>query len=494
MLKKLLILLGALLMLTLPAFAEDIPADAVALMQSAHPRHTLTQVVSASEPVIAVMSEGEHHVLCVAEKVSGAWTLTVDNPSALWDGELPTFLWEGGMALYYSYTHDSDKVTCHAEWQNGQWGNVDMIHQDLGNHEEWSISWQEGFLYIVWQQYEADGNPVGMPKKYAPYYQPSLADKVTLADFDINAFPKTIEYVDKQEALDGIVSGYTLVDGALGTSSAAFVADAADGQRYFIGAMRYIDSSNLVWWKVTLSQPLPEETWLHGWHSNGDHVELCPYQGEEYVYVDLMRDGTWQVSYIGRKDWFSIGQNHVDLLDGVGHYAWGTLSISLDVQDITDWNALPATVKEAKALLDQSDWAVVNNPNPEDRLHLRMEPKRSARSLGKYYNGTPVHVLEKKGDWVKVDIFGVQGWMMKQYLVFGSSLNKVGNAMPVMFAREGKETVPLYWDAACTDKKGEISQVKVMGIVGDDCYHVMEEFEPDHTGYVRREDLWGGNG
>lgn len=123
-LKKLLILLGTLLMLMLPAFAEDIPADTAALMQSAHPRHTLSQVVSASEPVIAVMSEGEHHVLCVAEKVNGAWTLTVDNPNALWDGELPTFLWEGGMALYYSYTHhDSDKVTCHAEWQNGQWGH-----------------------------------------------------------------------------------------------------------------------------------------------------------------------------------------------------------------------------------------------------------------------------------------------------------------------------------------------------------------------------------
>lgn len=37
MLKKLLILLGALLMLMFPAFAEDIPADAAALMQSAHP-------------------------------------------------------------------------------------------------------------------------------------------------------------------------------------------------------------------------------------------------------------------------------------------------------------------------------------------------------------------------------------------------------------------------------------------------------------------------
>lgn len=369
-----------------------------------------------------------------------------------------------------------------------------MIHQDLGNHEEWSISWQEGFLYIVWQQYEADGNPVGMPKKYAPYAQPSMADRVELADFDINAFPKTIEYVDRQEAMDGIVSGYALVEGALGTRSAAFVANAADGQRYFIGAMRYIDSSNQAWWKVTLSQPLPEETWLHGGHSNGDHVALFPYQGEEYVYVDLMRDGTWQVSWIGREDWFGIGETYVQLPGDTRHYAWGTLSISLNVEDISDWNALPATAEEAKALLDQSDWAVVNNPNPEDRLHLRMEPNRSAKSLGKYYNGTPVHILEKKDDWVKVDVFGVQGWMMKKYLAFGSDQNRVENVMPMMFIKEGTEEASLYWDAECIDKKGEVSQVLIMGIVGNDCYHVMEDFNPNQTGYVRQADLWEGNG
>lgn len=494
MLKKLLILLGVLLMLTLPAGAEEIPAEAAALMQAAHPQYMLTQVVSASEPVIAVMSEGYHHVLCVAEQVDGAWTLTVDNPNALREDELPTFLWEGGSSLYYTYTSEGDKVTCHAEWQNGSWGNVDVLHQDLDNHEKWSISWQEGFLYIILQRYDADGNPVGQPQRYAPYAQLSMADRVELADFDITTFPKTVYDVDNQQALDGIVSGYALVEGVLGTRSAAFVADAADGQRYFIGAMRYIDSSNQAWWKVTISQPLPENARLNDYHSTGNHVQLWLYQGEDYVYVDLMQDGTWQVSWIGREDWFGIGETYVELPDDTRHYAWGTLSISLNVEDISDWNALPATVEEAKALLDQSDWAVVNNPNPEDRLHLRMEPNRSAKSLGKYYNGTPVHILQEKGDWVKVDVFGVQGWMMKKYLAFGNDQNRVANIMPTMFAKEGAGSIPLYWDAECIDKKGEVSQVVIMGIVGNDCYHVMEDFNPNQTGYVRQEDLWEGNG
>lgn len=43
----------------------------------------------------------------------------------------------------------------------------------------------------------------------------------------------------------------------------------------------------------------------------------------------------------------------------------------------------------------------VNNPNPEDRLHLRSRPSTQAKSLGKYYNGVQAIVLtEEKNGWV----------------------------------------------------------------------------------------------
>ena len=75
--------------------------------------------------------------------------------------------------------------------------------------------------------------------------------------------------------------------------------------------------------------------------------------------------------------------------------------------------------------------AVVNNPNPSDRLNLRETPSESARSLGKYYNGVRVTVNSTlEGDWVGVSIGGLNGYMKRQYLAFGS--NEPLSVMPVM--------------------------------------------------------------
>ena len=50
-------------------------------------------------------------------------------------------------------------------------------------------------------------------------------------------------------------------------------------------------------------------------------------------------------------------------------------------------------------------YAIVQNPNAADRLNLRAAPSRDAQSLGKYYNGVEVQILEdlNKG-WVRVRI------------------------------------------------------------------------------------------
>lgn len=77
--------------------------------------------------------------------------------------------------------------------------------------------------------------------------------------------------------------------------------------------------------------------------------------------------------------------------------------------------------------------AVVNNPDSADRLNLRAEPRQSAESLGKYYNGVQVQILENvDNDWVRVRIGKVgisEGYMMKQYLSSGVE-SLVNSAMP----------------------------------------------------------------
>ena len=82
------------------------------------------------------------------------------------------------------------------------------------------------------------------------------------------------------------------------------------------------------------------------------------------------------------------------------------------------------------------DFATVNNPNPKDRLHLRTKPSADAPSLGKYFNGVIVDVLEyTSANWVKVRIGSpgcyAYGYMMKNYLAFGPAMANVTSVIPL---------------------------------------------------------------
>ena len=94
--------------------------------------------------------------------------------------------------------------------------------------------------------------------------------------------------------------------------------------------------------------------------------------------------------------------------------------------------------------LANSDGAVVNNPNPNDRLHLRVSPSTTAASMGKYYNGAPLMILEYRDDgWMKVGVGypgdgkpTYQGYMLAKYVTnfFGGAADKVKSAMPEYMA------------------------------------------------------------
>jgi len=84
---------------------------------------------------------------------------------------------------------------------------------------------------------------------------------------------------------------------------------------------------------------------------------------------------------------------------------------------------LPLSAIADGDFFDPGTYAVVNNPNPEDRLNLRAHPSTDAESLGKYYNGTLVRLVaeyETSPEWVYVEIgyaYGsANGFMMRKYL------------------------------------------------------------------------------
>jgi uncharacterized protein YgiM (DUF1202 family) len=119
-------------------------------------------------------------------------------------------------------------------------------------------------------------------------------------------------------------------------------------------------------------------------------------------------------------------------------------------------------------------FAVVNNPNPADRLHLRTQPRTGATSLGKYYNGVTVEVLSYPSDtWVEVRIGNTVGYMLKQYL----TASGVASASPTVTVNNPNSADRLNLRTAMSETSESLgkyhngTQVVVLG-VGTTWHHV----------------------
>lgn len=257
---------------------------------------------------------------------------------------------------------------------------------------------------------------------------------------------------------------------------------------------------------VATTHALPEGTYLDIFHAGDGEVQFewsVERQGEtQYRSACYTRlsDGRWCLSwvqgsgasgvdysavYCGVREEWSYGS-----MEGVcfGTFPNGDLMHA-------DLNSLPVSHEELTACLDRSGWAVVCNPNPADRLHLRAKPERGAKSLGKFYNGTPVQVLRQRGDWCEVAI-GLDGcltgWMMKQYLVFGEEMDDVKDAFVQVSFREEYANAPVYTSQEMTAEHVLTGEYWVVGVVGDALYILLTA--NGGTGYAPQSWFWEGNG
>ena len=137
--------------------------------------------------------------------------------------------------------------------------------------------------------------------------------------------------------------------------------------------------------------------------------------------------------------------------------------------------------------------AVVNNPDPADRLNLRAAPDTDAVSLGKYYNGVSVDVLECLEDgWLRVRVAGVDGYMLSKYLAFGDAAAAVVSACPAYWVSNPDPADRLNLretpsrDARSLGRYGNGTQVTVLGIAGDAWFHVQVEGQ---TGFMMAQYL-----
>ena len=244
---------------------------------------------------------------------------------------------------------------------------------------------------------------------------------------------------------------------------------------------------------TALSPVLPKGTTLDDFHAGENEIIL--YLGGDSFIIGYVKqaDGTWRLNWVMSETDYAV-------------YWWGVkwddhrLIGVLKGSDLftADFSAIPRTEEALKKNLDAAGWAAVNNPSPKDRLHLCVKPDKNADSLGKFYNGTPVRILETKGDWCRVAIGldGLEGWMMKQYLAFSQNANAVKPAFPDLFLREEFEDRDV---TAWADSAKKVPKLLSCGeeweIIGvkDDLYILVSQ-SSGAVVYAPMDWFWEGNG
>ena len=256
-------------------------------------------------------------------------------------------------------------------------------------------------------------------------------------------------------------------------------------------------------YSVARSKPLPGNVYMDIFHSDEDEISLEWNGQAQQAGFQRMADGTWQLEWVMNSGAPSFDYN-VEFC-GVA-YDWtnqgtdglyiGSLSSGMDDLLTIDLNQLPTSMESLISLVDPDGWAVVNNPNPADRLHLRVEPKRGAKSLGKFYNGTPVQVHETKGDCCRVSIGldgHLEGWMMKEYLAFGEQMQDVDCVFPQLGLKEEHQNAPAYADQDMDGNGYHLNgTIWIAGVVDDELYVILTN--RGETGYMPQEWFWAGNG
>ena len=250
-----------------------------------------------------------------------------------------------------------------------------------------------------------------------------------------------------------------------------------------------------------LTAPLPPDTTLDLFHTTDGEINFSWDGQHAQAGYALVADDEW------RLEWARIPGDA-----GTLEYScrfWGVSvwpqkeendgmfvgDLAQMVLDGADLAALPGTGEALAAALNRDGWAVVRNPDPADRLHLRVKPDRSAESLGKFYNGTPLSVLGQEGEWTRVALGtdGPEGWMMTRYLAFGSEMDEVAPVFPpLMYVLELEERQPAYSAPRKGTEKELAGSIHVVGVVEDEFYILLTDL--GDAGYVPQSWLWEGNG
>lgn len=509
--------LGCVLGIPGCAAAQQENHAAKAIFAQAHPGYEIAAWEECGYQVAAILKKGEDNILCIAEQenAQGDYILTVDNTNAVYDGDvLPGLLIDtGGDALFYTY-HDVNGCACeqyHAVKENGTWSEVDVTifleEGDLYHSINSCVS--GGTLYYQHCDEDENGNILRAWEDMPVAADEGFEESLLLKNFDIHTFdPDPTDGLypmirNEAFARSQSVTGETIVDMDVSSVHIARLFDRADGTSFL-----RIDDWN----------------WNGGNYSFADEPVLLRFEdgaaldtyhagaGEVYVSSGVMMydieredEGSWYVTGVDDSGVSAIGPDYaapdgritVSRNDGYiyGQSPWGCLNGG----DVT----LRASYEQMMAQMDQSTYALVNNPNPADRLHLRTKADKGAKSLGKFYNRTPVIVLERGDTWSYVQIGRgsgcMTGYMMTKYLAFDEREKaQLDCAFPQKHLLEDQRESGVYMysrpeQSFITERVFRYrSDDFIIGVYGDEWYVVLRA--DGTTGYVPQHMFWDGNG
>ena len=456
--------------------------------------------------------------LIVLERHDGAWQIVINNPTALiQDRDWPELLLDSDNAVFWTYMLSDREIVRYHSSRNtdGTWSPVDQYCSDSGFGKYthvWSTLWDDahgGEIVRTFAMYDENDNDHGI-QEMEVLPATWMGGCVRLDVFDVSRFPTFIGTTDFyasenarffREAAAALMPEYTFKKGMLKNSCMHFLMEKPDGSRVYV-ICEYMSHRTV---NLIESSPLPEGTVL-GYQNFSDSlwidgrcvtVQLL-YSGKaglEYIYDDsAFSEASGGFLFFGdRTVWSGVQAPAGRIL--YGDHPWD------DITEI-DWDSLPRTPDAAAAQMDSSRYAMVVNPKPADRLHLRERADKGSRSRGKYYTGTPVTVGDQDGDWT-LAIFGdwrswVRGFMMTRYLTFGragDALHLDVSSMPQLFSKS--EKLKVYIEPQIGEyiwhMNADWNTMKVIGVIGKDWYHVWFPATGEY-GFVQQSDLTEGNG
>ena len=388
-----------------------------------------------------------------------------------------------------------ERLAARQEGYTLRWYSSDGVLEDTMVETAYSKV-ENGFLTVRWVKYQAGGAIISELTSFPIPLSKEFQQRLEAEPFDQLM---SLSYSNEFQTDDFLNTSLIPVSGSILQSSIQphalllLMEDEAGVRR-----LTEITRNENGVYALRQTPPLPKGVWMDSFHAGMEGLLLEWDQQHHQVNFQRTFDGEWKLIWLtcyGEKETLncSFGLNTGTLMD-TDTLRIGVLPFDLFADDLT---TLPCTSEELTAQLDRTGLAVVCNPDPNDRLHLRTKPSREADSLGKFWNGTPVRVLNERDGWCQVEI-GTDGrligWMMKKYLVTGAKMDQVTPCFSQQTLRDDKaETeTPIYTDLSLKERYCTHSAWTLMGVVDGRLYVIVTD--EGETGYAPMEWFFDGNG